>query len=177
MIHSGTTGDYHWIVSSAPIDSLVEFIVRFHKALRLCITAFDGGPLRPSPDEFAAGWTIQNAVMVSPPICDGVAIPRDQYDEWYIVSQPLVATFQLEVFVNFGSFTLVPFAELYKTFDSTWEKPDDWLGPIQERFWSQIEQIRPETYVAMGDNDVVVSRNPQFIRAVREEAQRNHAAG
>jgi hypothetical protein len=51
----------------------------------------------------------------------------------------------------------------------------DWFPAVQERFWSQLQRLKPESYVASGDRDVVVSRNQRFIDGVRQAAER--AAG
>src|SRR5262249_19255326 len=91
-----------------------------------------------------------------------------EYDEWYVFEKAPHFESDIEVFVNYGDFTLVPPTEIYKTFDPTWEKCGlEWLGLAQERFWIQLQQIHPRTFVASGDNDVVVSRDYRFIEAVR----------
>src|SRR5258708_2530582 len=136
------------------------------------ISSCDSGPLRPMADEVARGWTSQGIVAISPPLIDGLPIPNDQYDEWYLVDNATFDKCEIEVFVNCGRFTLVAPADIYKTFDPTWEKRGlDYLAPIQERFWLQMQQLKPETYVAMGDNEVIVSRNQQFIEAVNEATE------
>src|SRR5262249_3240200 len=142
------------------IWSLTDLVLRFHSNQRLCITSFDSGPLRPTEEEVARGWTTQGAVAISPPLIEGLPIPQEGYDEWYLLSNPRFDDNEIEVFVNYGRLTLLPPADIYRTFDPTWEKAGfDWLAPIQERLWSQLQQLKPVTYVAMGDNDVVVSLN------------------
>lgn len=44
-------------------------------------------------------------------------------------------------------------------------------SPIEDllRFWSQIETLRPISYIASGDNEVLVTRDPGF-RAVLAQA-------
>ncbi len=171
MVDTGKQGGHHWLVSPSQVWPLTDLVLRFHHGLHLCVTAFDSGPIRPSEDEIAQGWTMQGNVMVSPPLNSTLSIPRDQYDEWYILARPAFAGAEIEVFVNCGGFTLVAPEETYKTFDPTWMRQGlDWLTPIQERFWSQLERLNPETYVAVGDNDVVVSRNRRFIQAVQDAA-------
>jgi len=171
MIHTGQHGEYQWLVSGSEIRGLADLVVRFHCGLRLCITAFDSGPLRLTREELEQGWTTQRAVAVSPPVDESLAIPHDQYDEWYLLENPSFAENDLEVFVNYGAFTLAPPTELCKAFDPTWEKSAwEWLAPVQERFWLQLERLNPGTYVAVGDNDVIVSRNHRFIEAVHEAA-------
>jgi hypothetical protein len=119
----------------------------------LSVTAFDSGPLRLSEEEILAGWKKDGEVAVSPPLRDSLVLPQGEYDEWYIHSAPF-AVADVEVFVNYGGFTLEPQA-------------DDWLKAAQASFWTQLHRLRPMSYIAMGDNDVVVSRNRDFVEAVR----------
>ena len=73
--------------------------------------------------------------------------------------------------MNYGGFTLVPIEEIYKTFDPTWERGGlNYLVPIQDRFWSQMERVDPVSYIAMGDHDVVVSKRREFIEQLRAGA-------
>jgi acetyl esterase/lipase len=177
MIHTGEYGEYRWLVSGSQIWPLSGLVLGSHRRLRLCITSFDSGPLRLADEEVAQGWTTQGDVAISPPVSEGLAVPHDQYDEWYLLDRPTIDTGDIEVFVNYGGFTLVPPAETYQTFDPTGEKARlDWLAPIQERFWRQLDRLKPETFVAMGDNDIVVSRNHRFIQNVREAAEPGAAA-
>jgi hypothetical protein len=171
MVQSGQHGRFHWLVAPSSLPSLVAATVRFHPGSRLCITAFDSGPIRPSPEEEASGWVTRASVMVSPPLDEGLDIPLDQYDEWYLLDEPPPHEWQPEVFVNFGGFTLVAIEEIYKTYDPTWDRHGlDYLVPIQERFWAQMEQVDPISYIAMGDQDVVVSKRREFIEQLRAGA-------
>ena len=164
MVQSGQHGRFHWLVGSSSLPSPMELTVRYHPALRLCITAFDGGPIRPSPEEQAEGWMVRGEVMVSPPLAEGLDIPHDGYDEWYLLDEPPSSGWQPEVFVNYGGFTLVPTEVLYKSYDPSWDRHGlNWLDPIQKRFWEQLERLNPVSFIAMGDYDVVVSRRREFI--------------
>src|SRR5262249_31838395 len=114
------------------------------------------------------GWTMQGDVAISPSIDESLVIPYDQFDEWYLLDSPQSLGEKVEVFVNYGSFTLVS-PPIYEAYRPTWEKSGlEWLAPAQERFWHQLQQIRPVTYVASGDNDVIASRDGRFIAAVRD---------
>lgn len=168
-LYLGEQNGYYWLVSLESIPSLIEAMLQLHHGLRLCITSFDSGIIRPSDTELDIGWTMRGNVMVSPPLSATLEIPHDQYDEWYILDSPSFADDEFEVFVNYGGFTLVPPDEAYTTFDPTWEKTGlDYLAPIQARFWSQLTNIQPDTYIAMGDLDVVASRNDNFLKQVRK---------
>jgi hypothetical protein len=167
MVHTGKCRGYHWLVSEAEIECLDELVLRFHPGLFVCVTACDSGPVRLSQDEVSRGWSTQGKVAISPPLSGSVDIPRDQYDKWYIFPFAEFPQPAPEIFVNYGRFTLVSSEDLYKTFDPPWP---DWLTPIQERFWSQLERLNPESYIAMGDYDIVVTRNRDFFEAVRVSA-------
>jgi len=146
----------------------VESTVRFHPGSRLCITAFDSGPIRPSPEEQARGWTARGNVTVGPPLAEGFDIPRDKNDDWYLLDEPPPPDWSPEVFVLYGGFILVPVEEIYKTYDPTWDRHGlDYLVPIQKRFWAQVERVNPVSYIAMGAQDIVVSRRREFIEQLR----------
>jgi hypothetical protein len=171
MIQSGQHGRFHWLVAPSLLPSLVPVTVRFHPGARLCITAFDSGPIRPRSQEQDEGWVAGVSVMISPPLAEGLDIPLNEYDEWYLLDEPPQYGWQPEVFVNYGGFTLVAIEEIYKTFDPTWDRHGlDYLVPIQERFWTQIEQVDPISYIAMGDRDVIVSKRREFIEQLRAGA-------
>ena len=173
MIQTGECHGYHWLVTPAQIRQLTDLAAHFHSGLRLCITAFDSGVIRPDDHELAIGWSVQGEVMVSPPLAEDIDIPHHEWDEWYVVSSPAFDTRpSLEVFVNYGGFTVVPPEVTYKTLDPTWDRHGlDFLLPIQQRFWAQLAEINPVTYVATGDNDVVVTRNISFIEEIRRRLQ------
>ncbi len=172
-MQTGQHGRFNWLVSTSPysIPSLAELTVRHHPALCLCITAFDSGPIRPGPEELDGGWTTQGEVMISPPLAEGLDIPSDGYDEWYILEQPPAPEWQPEIFVNYGGFTVVPPEEIFEIYDPTWDRHGlDWLVPIQERFWEQLERGNPVSYIAIGDHDVVVSQRREFIERLQANA-------
>jgi len=149
----------------------VKSAVRFHVGLRLCITALDGGPIHPNAEEQPRGWMARGNAVVSPPLTEGLDIPRDQCDEWYLLDEPPSPEWTPEVFVNYGGFTLSPIEEIYKTYDPTWDRHGlDYLVPIQERFWEQIDRVNPVSYIAMCDQNIVVSRRPEFIEQLRAGA-------
>src|SRR5216684_3592875 len=122
MVHTGQLGDYHWLASGCEIWTLPELVLRFHRGLRICITSFDSGSLVLTKEELEQGWTTHRGVSISPPVEATLAIPHDQYDEWYILENPPFPENDIEVFVNYGAFSLVAPTEIYKTFDPTWDK-------------------------------------------------------
>lgn len=171
MIQTGRHGLYQWLVAPTFPTSLVKLTVRFHPSLRLCITAVEGGYFSPSSQALAAGWSNRGKVTVSPPLAEGLDIPLDEYEEWYLLAEPPPSEWAPEVFVWNACFTLVPVEELYNTYDPTWDKHGlDYLIPIQERFWVQIKRVEPVTYIAMGDQFVVVTRRSEFLERLKADA-------
>jgi len=85
---------------------------------------------------------------------------------------------QPEIFVNFLSFTLAPVEELLREQDTTWDRQGwNWLEPIQERFWAQLEKLGPVTDVASADHVIVVSGRTDVLDAVVRAAQPAVAGG
>lgn len=163
----GTRDRWRWIVACGMIPKLDALVAEWHPALRLCIAAFDSGPISPSAEEVAIGWSLRDDVMVSPPLDATLSIPHDDYDEWYIFHNVTTSFGRFERFVNYGGFNLADPREMSATFDPTWERSGlDWLYPIQGRFWSQIDRYDPITYTCSGDNDVVVTKDQQFADKV-----------
>ena len=169
----GKTNNYYWKVSESSygFSNLLEAVLKFHAGKCLHITSFDSGPITPNEEEDKLGWHLQNEVMVSPPLHKGMLGPYEQYDEWYISDSELIFTDEFEIFVNYGGFNLVSPKDITKDDDPTWERGRmDFLYPLQERFWAQLNELDPESYIAIGDNDIVVSKNEQFINHVTEHA-------
>jgi len=172
MVHVGERGEYHWLVSQAEVFDLTGLVLRYHRGLRLCVSSCDSRPLRLGQEELARGWTTRGEVAVSPPLEEALPIPQGGYDEWYLVRDPSFADQRVEVFVNYEGFTLLAPAATPGTGDPPPGGGDtDRLAALRERFWSQLERLKPETYVALGDHDVVVARNPHFIEVVRRAAE------
>ncbi|MCV6639098.1 hypothetical protein [Candidatus Albibeggiatoa sp. nov. NOAA] len=157
----GKYQDYYWLVSSNTLWNIAEITTRFHCGLTLGVTCFDSGALIPTEAEIKQGWHVKNAIMLSPPLTHDLVIPCDQYDEWYISGNLSISLENIEIFVNYGGFSLEP------------AKESTCLKTLQNRFWNQINIIKPETYVATGDNDIVVSRNAAYINAIKQDCLNN----
>lgn len=79
-------------------------------------------------------------------------LPQGGFDEWYIFREP--ARFEeVEVFVNYEKFTLRE------------ESAGD--GAMQDRFWEQVNRLRPESFLADGFPLVVVTANPSVADCVK----------
>ena len=164
-VYVGAHAGYSWLVAAD--DQLVdpELVKRSHVGLRVAITCFDSGSISPNAEEQSIGWSLQGKAMVSPRLTEALDIPMDQFDEWYILETPRFEGAVIEPFVNYGGFTLVaPEVIAQKTGHP--EANYEFWRPLQERFWRQLLEIEPETFIGWGDNTVVVSRRYDFVRAV-----------
>ncbi|WOX04936.1 hypothetical protein [Microbulbifer pacificus] len=168
----GIYEQYCWLEVDEPVLGFVGEVLNANSGNHLYITAFDSGHISPAEEESKKGWVSQGEVMVSPRLGRNTEVPYDNFDEWYFFPSLINFPKEQKVFVNYGRFSLVPVKEQLKRFDSTWG-PDslDWLQSLQDQFWEQIMRLEPETYVAMGDRGIVVSKNLPLLERIR--ASRN----
>jgi hypothetical protein len=166
---SGTHGDYTWIELVEKPWELVDLLLTHHRGCYLYITAFDSGRITPSEEDSKAGWSLQGEVMVSPPMYEDLHLPANGYDEWYVFDRRIDFPQERQVFVNYGRFSLEPVDEQLKRFDSSWEHDAlDWMRPLQDQFWKQMELLNPTSYVAMGEKDLIVTKNKAFGNALKD---------
>jgi hypothetical protein len=167
----GKFENYYWFVSASAVWTLADLIKKHHANEILHITAFDSGPIAPNKEEIESGWSKDGKIMISPPLSSRIEIPHEQFDEWYVSTSKLSFPSELEIFVNYGGFTLASPEELTKDDDPTWERGRyDYLYPMHDRFWKQLSIINPSTYVSSGDLDIVVSKNKELINEVENNA-------
>jgi hypothetical protein len=172
VTRTGTRARFQWVETTSTVVSLAEIITRLHSGLRLAIVAFDCGPIQPTTEEERDGWSTHGTVMLSPPLRPDLDIPWAECDEWYVFEDEPRSDWHPEIFVNNLGFTVAPIEELQRHRDPTWDgRGLDWLKPLQELFWSQIETVNAVTYVAIGNLLVVVSRVPAVVEAVAKAAQ------
>lgn len=152
---SGNFGTYHWVVWNSPFpDDLVESFPEIVLGKYVIVTSFDSGILRLTNDELQRGWRVQDGLAYSPPILEIASLPRDQYDEWYVFTQP-VRMEACEVFINYSGFRLQDDAS------------DQAMHELLERFWQQLQRLAPESYLAEGANLIFVTRNTSLFERVR----------
>ena len=156
---------YQWVEFTENQLHLVKDVIENHIGMFLHIKSFDSGPISPTEEEIKQGWQLLGNILVSPTIDSKLEVPYDNFDEWYFFEAPTKLPDDIEDFVNYGSFSLVPVDQQLKEFDPTWERDSiDWLRPIQQRFWSQVSKLNPETYVSMGDKDIIVTKNEHLLK-------------
>lgn len=164
----GKHNEWDWLVVRNTIRNLDSLVIAHHIGKVLCITAFDSSSITATPQEQAIGWRMKDGVMISPPLTPQLCIPRDEYDEWYIYESIPDSISVDDQFVNYGGFNLVDPQQLAASQDPTWDRHNyDWLISFQARFWANIDRLRPLTYVASGDVDVIVTRTAEFASFAR----------
>jgi hypothetical protein len=162
---SGTHGDYSWIEWSSPSGYLYDFIHAFPEIVLqkyIAVTSCDSGPLVPTDEERQDGWFSEGEIAYNGPIGDINAIPNDQFDEWYIFSQ-MSKLPPIEVFINYGVFSLSDPKELFSGWDAAMVAN---RYQQQERFWQQLTELAPESYLAEGERLIFVTRDQTLFGAV-----------
>jgi hypothetical protein len=166
MVTVGSHGIYEWLVANQDLSTLLRKCPEVVIGKYVAITSLDSGPVLLKEREIAAGWESSGKIAYSPQVHEIENLPRQWYDEWYVFTDPINLgqshigenVFEVPqekghvcVFVNFGGFSL----------DSR-EMED-----LATLFWSQLDLLRPESYIADGDFFNFVSANRPLFASVR----------
>lgn len=171
-IPTGSHDEWQWIVAREMIRELPLLTLQCQGGDRLCITAFDSGPISPSPDETSIGWTLIGDVMISPPLNDAIDIPCAEHDEWYVFpSIPTHIDFG-QRYVNYLGFTIADPRQLAADEDSMFRSNLDSLIQLQLEFWRDMNRLKPISYVSIGHYDIIVTINPVFANRVLNAARK-----
>ncbi|MEP6663418.1 MAG: hypothetical protein ABJC04_07105 [Verrucomicrobiota bacterium] len=171
-IETSKHGDYWWLTSDSSLGILLEHCPEIVLGRFVAVTAFDSSPLKLTQDELNRGWSENDCVAWSPKILTTDILPHDGWDEWYIFpSQSLFKP--KELFVNLGSIGLRDPAYLLENIEPTWDRAGvimeiERRRHVQKRFWSQLFSIRPETYLADGDELIFATSNSELFARVTE---------
>ena len=164
MLTVGSEGLYEWLVTDQPFD-LLRVCPGVILGKYLAITSCDSGPLVPTDKETEAGWQSRGKIAYSPKVQSVEGIPRDGWDEWYILNNPTdlgtshLADNIFEVPQEQGHVSV--FVNYYFAL----HQPE--MKDLAALFWPQIERIRPESYVADNDYLTFVSMNKALFASVR----------
>lgn len=156
-MYSGKHNSYLWIEWDKAL--IADFLTHYPfvvKNKHMICTSLDSSTLIPTPEEEKQGWRNYGKVTFSPRIINIISIPYIQFDEWYVFRSPVIPSkfTQPQVLVNFCEFSL--------------HRPK--FIDLQERFWSQIDQIQPEAYLAEGDHLIYVTKNRNHFKRVCKDA-------
>jgi len=164
----GTTGEYQWLTATKEsIDSILSACPQVVLDKYLAITSLDSGPVALSEEELNLGWESRNCIAYSKKIQSIEKLPHEWYDEWYVFNTPTdmgklwegnvfdvpLQRGAVATFVNFGDFCL--------------QDPDPARQVLADLFWTQLEAVRPESYIADGDFLNFVSCDKLLFEIVR----------
>jgi hypothetical protein len=170
----GAHGEYQWLTKVEPdISALLRLCPDVVLGKYLAVTGIDGTTLQLTDQEKSNGWwTADHArvfrgtswappqyrddwkVAYSPRLTSIHGLPNETHDEcdygyheWYVFDQPIEAG-EMEAFVNWVWFRL---------------NQPDWCT---DRFWEQMERLRPESYLSDGAVLTLVTRNRDLFASV-----------
>ena len=177
-MYIGEHKTYQWLVTTDfGIYDLLKKCPEVLLGNHLVITAFDSGPINPSPEEMEAGWTAYGSTLCSPRLTSVEGLPYDNYDEWYLFTEARFLD-SPEIFVNYYGFSLRNPTHLLEEADPTWDIAGikyriKVIEELHETFWHQLQQFSPESYIADGDNFIYVGQNRKLFDAVKSAVEEN----
>jgi len=168
MFTLGSQSGYEWLVTDENLD-LLELCPEIVLGKYVAVTSIDSGELILTDKEVAAGWWSRARIAYSPRVENVNDVLREGWDEWYIFNTPTdLGTSHLaenifeapqeyghvSVLVNYG-FALHPPGR----------------ASLADLFWSQMERIRPESYIADNDYLTFATTNEVLFGRVRDAAK------
>jgi hypothetical protein len=175
---TGSHGTYQWLTTGQhDLDTLLRLCPQALLKKYVAITSLDSGPLILNDKEISAGWESRESIAYSPRVPSVEKLPHGEcggFDEWYVFETPadlgrlaqgnlFEAPLQrglVAVFVNFGGFGF--------------HSPT--MKDLADLFWTQLEWIQPESYLADGDLLNFVSRDEDLFTTVRQALSDSTAA-
>jgi hypothetical protein len=134
-MRTGFRNGYFWTQwENASLSDLLTSIPDIVVGRYLVNTSFDSGKLSLSESECHQGWRASGSLTYSPRIVAADQIPFDQFDEWLSFTEPTEVKLWRTI-VNYSGFSL--------------SDPD--YASMQQELWSQLERVKPESYLADGD--------------------------
>lgn len=153
QMNKGKHHQYFWLQSFDQNDSIDRFLKEFKQHLVdkfVCVSAFDSGELHIANEEKKLGWQQIDNIAISPKITIDTHLPTAGFDEWYIFTTQLMTLKLPHVYVNDTSFNLAE--------DST----------VLQRFWQDIAQLKPQTYLADGDSLKIVTTDESLWQEIEK---------
>jgi hypothetical protein len=151
---AGEWCNFRWFqASDLSLGALVEAVPELVHDRLVVVTSFDSGPLRLTLDDVASGWQQSGFLAISPKSPSPSSLPLGEWDEWYVFEE-MPSARSPEVFINYGEFSLRP------------DPGNEWQQAALERFWGQLAEWLPESYLAEGDNLICVTRAEWLVPAL-----------
>jgi len=170
---AGHHNQYRWLVSPTfDFNGLLTKCPEVLLGKYLVIVAFDSGVISPVQEEMELGWFAHGNTMCSARLTSVDGLPHDGYDEWYIFTEPYRFDHH-EIFINDFGFSLRDPSHLLEEADPTWDIQGikymvGSMRKLQEKFWYQLEQFSPESYMAQGDDFIFVTKNEKLFNDVSQ---------
>jgi hypothetical protein len=159
----GAHGDYKWLSSRHELDDLVRLCPSVVLGKYIAVTSTDSGYLAPIDIEKLNGWESRQRIAYSPLVQSVETLPRDGWDEWFVFTRPTdlgISRLGSNIFDpplkegEVGDFVNYNF------------RPD--MQSLADLFWSQIDRVRPESYIAENECLTFVTRDKSLFAFVCE---------
>jgi hypothetical protein len=165
---AGSHKEYEWLMTEEYLEDLLRLCPQIVLGKYVAITSIDSGRFIPDEVERANGWETQDGIAYSPLVTNTESLPRENWDEWYVFDHPFrlghlfpedrnmfadpIASDEICVFVNYNH-------GLHNA-DHT----------ISDLFWTQIEKVRPQAYIAESDYQLTVVTSDKTLFAAARGA-------
>ncbi len=181
-MYKGKQGHYFWLGRALDTQDTSRLLAHLLKACPdvvlgnfVIVTCLDSGALQLTPQQVSEGWRQEGRLAISPKIKDASELDFNWFDEWYIFDE-LARPTNVEVFVNYGTFSLgdprPTIATMYIGTDK--EKVAQMVEgalELQQKFWAQIERIKPKSFIANGNSFTFVTKDSDLFDKVVEELE------
>lgn len=146
----GQQGNYKWLEMAYPsVWDLLKVAPQIVTDKYVSITR-DANSVELSSEEIKQGWRNHgpmDELVISPLIAAVNQLPHNPWEEWYVFAEPTEIK-DYEVFVSQNGFSLIA-------------DTSAWVIQALEKFWSQIERVGPESYLA--DTDYLIWVTTDFL--------------
>lgn len=162
MIYTGTYNEFNFLQVAKDGYDFKRFVEEYEKLIigkAVGVVSFDGDSVKPTKEEYERGWKYDSKEVAYFDKLNTYELKTDIfancYDEWYLFEEPT----QLKgnhIFVTYSGFRLHI------------EKEDRLMRNVQKRFWDQVEQNNPNSFVIYGDNFIYGSKNKNDIDQIEK---------
>lgn len=165
MINSGKYSEYYWIEivsDSYNMDSLILLFPEFIIDKYLSIISFDSDSFVPTDDELQRGWVYEDEIAYFDKVTAFELSQNslfDIYDQWLLFDTKQRFK-SMDIFVNYSGFSIdLNASREILTLKDT------------ERFWNQIEKIKPQKFILNGDKLIFGTNNHMEFEKVKASCQ------
>ena len=165
MINSGKYSEYYWIEivsDSYNMDSLILLFPEFIIDKYLSIVSFDSDSFVPTDDELQRGWVYEDEIAYFDKVTAFELSQNslfDIYDQWLLFDTKQRFK-SMDIFVNYSAFSI----DLNESREILTLKDT-------ERFWNQIEKIKPQKFILNGDKLIFGTNNHMEFEKVKASCQ------